>query len=95
MNGYEKWIGIALSGLAENVKNHADIVGEDFIKQLTILIEYNDEDVSEKGIMLALILFEFGTDETQQKVKEAVIQRRIRELISSDEGNIAKIALFF
>ncbi|KAA6377888.1 MAG: hypothetical protein EZS28_026586 [Streblomastix strix] len=83
---------IALSMLAESEQNHTDIIAGGFPNIISRFLTYEDIKVIYSGLALALNLLYFGSEQTKQKVKQAVPLNIVRQLTQSRYQNDAMTA---
>ncbi|KAA6397298.1 MAG: hypothetical protein EZS28_007172 [Streblomastix strix] len=78
----------ALSKLAENCGNHTDIISGNFTTVLYKCISDTYLQTQDYGLILALNLLRFGSEDVQQKVKEGVPIERVRNLMTNRNDEI-------
>ncbi|KAA6372815.1 MAG: hypothetical protein EZS28_031659 [Streblomastix strix] len=78
----------ALKRLAENCGNHSDIISGNFATVLNKCISDTDTYIYDHGLILALNLLRFGSEDVQQKVKEGVPIERVRNLMTNRNDRI-------
>ncbi|KAA6348690.1 MAG: hypothetical protein EZS28_051968 [Streblomastix strix] len=76
---------LVFTGLVECVDNHSDIVAEIIPHTLQKYINEDEYYPVDQGMMLAINLLQYGSDETKQKVIQAVPKERVSEWAEQNE----------
>ncbi|KAA6390019.1 MAG: hypothetical protein EZS28_014454 [Streblomastix strix] len=82
ISGYS---ALVLAGLAECEDNHTEIVAEIIPHTLQKCINEDEYQPADQGMMLAINLLQYGSEETKEKVIEAVPQERVAEYAEQDD----------
>ncbi|KAA6345021.1 MAG: hypothetical protein EZS28_052196 [Streblomastix strix] len=69
-------------------RNHSDIISGNFATVLNKCISDTDTYTYDHGLILALNLLRFGSEDVQQKVKEGVPIERVRNLMTNLDDKI-------
>ncbi|KAA6368862.1 MAG: hypothetical protein EZS28_035612 [Streblomastix strix] len=72
---------LILVGLSECVDNHTDIIAEIIPNILRKYISEGEHQLVNQGMMLALNLLYYGSDETKEKVIEAIPKESIAQFL--------------
>ncbi|KAA6354384.1 MAG: hypothetical protein EZS28_050089 [Streblomastix strix] len=73
-------------------KNHTDIIAGGFPNIISRLLIYSDQKIQYEGLTLALNMIYFGSEQTKQKVKQAVPFNTVRQLTQIRDENAAMTA---
>ncbi|KAA6393260.1 MAG: hypothetical protein EZS28_011214 [Streblomastix strix] len=83
---------IVLSMLAECEQNHTDIITDGFSGIIRIYITQDEPKTIYQGLVLILSMLQFGSEQTKQKVKQAVSLNNIHDLIENEDQNVVTTA---